>query len=183
MPHRSWTLLESHCLRQYKFIRIREDRYRFEPTGAEGDFVVCESPDWALVVAITVDRQMIFVHQYRHGIGQVTLEVPGGVIDPGESPEQAAARELQEETGYRAGQVRHLGRLMPNPALNTAHCHVVLAEECRLSGPQQPDPFERIDVELHPLEEVPEMIHSGRLSHALAIAAIARFGRVELPDM
>lgn len=180
MPHRSWTLLESRTVAQYKLIRLREDRYRFEPTQAEGDFVVCQSADWVLVIAITGGRDVVFVHQYRHGLRRVVLEIPGGVIDPGESPEEAAVRELREETGYAAGRVRYVGRLMPNPALNDAHCHVALAEDCRLAGEQSPDPFEQIEVELHPLDDVPEMIQSGRLSHALAVAAFARFGRVDL---
>jgi 8-oxo-dGTP pyrophosphatase MutT (NUDIX family) len=180
MPDRSWTLLGSRCVAQYKLVRVREDRYRFEPTRVEADFLVCESADWVLIVAITVEGQMVFVRQYRHGIGQVVIEVPGGVIDEGESPEEAAARELQEETGYRAGRVRSVGRLMPNAALNDAYCHVVLAEECRLAGKQNPDPLEAIDVVLHPVEKVPKLIRDGELVHALTIAAIARFGRVDL---
>lgn len=180
MPHRSWTLLGSRSVAQYKMIGVREDRYLFEPTQAEGDFVVCESADWVLVIAITGQGDVVFVKQFRHGLRGVVLEIPGGVIDPGESPEEAAVRELREETGYAAGRIRYVGRLMPNPALNDAHCHVVLAEDCGLAGAQSPDPFEEIEVVLHRLEAVPELIHSGRLSHALAIAAFARFGRVEL---
>jgi len=181
MPHRSWTLLASRYVAEYKLIRLREDRYRFGPAQAEGDFIVCESADWVLVIAITADGDVVFVRQYRHGLRQVVLELPGGVIDPGESPEEAAVRELQEETGYAAGSVRHLGRLMPNPALNDAHCHVVLAEGCWLGGGQDFDPFEQIEVVLHPLADVPELIQSGRLSHALAIAALACYGRISFP--
>ena len=180
MPDRSWTLLESRYVGQYKLIRLREDRYRFEPTQTEADFIVCESADWVLVIAITVDREVVLVRQYRHGIGSVVLEVPGGVIDPGESPESTAVRELREETGYEAARVRYLGRLIPNQALNTAHCHVVVAEDCRLAGAQNLDPLERIELVLRPLEEVPEMIRSGELSHAQIIAAFARFGRVDI---
>lgn len=175
MPDRSWTLLKSRYVGQYKYIRLREDRYRFEPSRAEADFVVCETPDWVVVVAVTVDRDVVFVRQYRHGVGSVVMEIPGGVVDPGESPEATAARELREETGYEASGVRYLARLMPNPALNNAACHVVLAEGCRPAGPQTPDPFEQIEVVLRPLDEVPEMVRRGELSHALAIAALACF--------
>lgn len=181
MLKRSWTLLASRTLAQFKFIRVRSDRYLFEPTQLEGDFVVCESPDWVLVVAVTIDRQVVLVRQYRHGIGDVVLEVPGGVVDPGESPESAAVRELREETGYAPGRVRYVGRLMPNPALNTAYCHVVLAEECRLAGSQNPDPLEQIEPVVRDLDDVPHMIGSGELPHALSIAAFARAGRVLLP--
>lgn len=171
MPHNSWTLLNSRNIADYEFVSIREDRYRFEPTGAEAPFVVCDSADWALVIATTADDDVVFVRQYRHGIQKVVLEIPGGVLDEGESPEQAAARELQEETGFAAGHVRLLGTMMPNPAINSAYCHVVLAEDCRQTGMPQLDPFEKIEVLLRPGEQVPEMIRSGEISHGLVIAA------------
>ncbi len=173
MPDRSWTLLRSRSIIQYEFVGIREDRYRFEPTGAEAPFVVCESADWVLVIPVTHDGQVVLIRQYRHGVQQVVLEVPGGVVDAGESPEAAAARELREETGFSAGRVQLLGTMMPNPAINSASCHVVLAEGCHRTAEPQLDPFEKIDVLLRPLAEVPEMIRCGELSHALVIAAFA----------
>jgi 8-oxo-dGTP pyrophosphatase MutT (NUDIX family) len=146
----------------YEFVSIREDRYRFEPTGAEAPFVVCDSAAWAFVIATTTDDDVILVRQYRHGIQKVVLEVPGGVVDEGESPEEAAARELQEETGFAAGSVRLLGTMMPNPAINSAYCHVVLAEGCRKASEPQLDPFEKIEVLLRPMAQIPEMIRTGK---------------------
>ncbi len=171
MPDKSWTRLESRIIADYDFLSIREDRYRFEPTGAEAPFVVCDSADWALVIATTTDDDIILVRQYRHGIQEVVLEVPGGVVDEGESPEEAAIRELQEETGFAAGSVRLLGKMMPNPAINSAYCHVVLAEDCRETGEPQLDPFEKIEVLLRPMSQVPEMVRTGEISHGLVIAA------------
>jgi 8-oxo-dGTP pyrophosphatase MutT (NUDIX family) len=164
----------------YKLIRLREDRYRFEPTQVEADFLVCDTADWVLVIPITREREVVFVRQYRHGIQRVVLEIPGGVCDPGESPEGAAARELREETGFEAGSSRYVGPLMPNAALNNARCHVVVAKDCRLAGAPAPDPLEQLDVVLRPLDDVPAMIRSGELSHALVIAAFACAGRVDL---
>ncbi|HUT90518.1 MAG TPA: NUDIX hydrolase [Thermoguttaceae bacterium] len=171
MPHKSWTLLGSRTVAEYKFVRIREDYYRFEPTGAEAPFVVCDSADWALVIALTEDRQIVLVRQYRHGVRQVVLEIPGGVVDAGESPEETALRELREETGFTAERVRLVGTMMPNAALNTASCHVVLAEGCRRTDRPNLDPFEKIEVLLRPVEAIPEMIRSGQIRHALVIAA------------
>ena len=171
MPDRSWTLLDSRYLANYKILRVREDRYRFEPSKAEAEFIVCDTPDWALVIPITVDRQVVFIRQYRHGVQQVVLEIPGGVMNANETAEAAAARELREETGFAAESVRSIGRLLPNPALNNARCHVCVAEGCQQVGEAEPDPLERIEIVLRPLDSVGEMIRSGELRHAQVIAA------------
>jgi ADP-ribose pyrophosphatase len=176
MPDRSWTLLSSRQLAEYKILRLREDRYRFEPTGAEADFVVCDSRDWGLVIPVTVDGQVVLVRQYRHGVRAVVLETPGGVLDAGETPEEGAARELREETGYEPDRIRVVGKMLPNPALNNAQVHVLLAEGCRRVGEPQPDPFELIEVVLRPLADVPAMIAAGEICHGLVIAAFALAG-------
>ena len=178
MPDQSWTLLSTRQVADYRILRLREDRYRFEPTQQEADFVVCDSRDWALVIPVTPDGQVVLIRQYRHGVRQVVLEIPGGVLDDGETPEASAARELREETGYAAESIRLVGKMFPNPALNNAYVHVLLAEGCRMAGEPQPDPFERIDVILRPLADIPSMIAAGEISHGLVIAAFALAGIV-----
>ncbi len=176
MPDQSWTLLSTRQIADYRILRLREDRCRFEPTQAEADFVVCDSRDWALVIPVTPDGQVVLVRQYRHGVRQVVLEIPGGVLDDGESPEASAARELREETGYAAESIRLVGKMFPNPAINNADVHVLLAERCRVAGNQSLDPFERIDVILRPLADIPAMIAAGEIRHGLVIAAFALAG-------
>lgn len=173
MPDRSWTRLHSRYVAEYKVTKVREDRYRFEPEQTEADFLVCESNDWVIILPVTVDGEVVFVRQFRHGVGHVVLEIPGGLIDAGESAEEAAERELREETGYEATSMRQVADLLPNPALNNAHCHVVLAEGCRPIQDQDLDPFELIEIVTYPLNDVPQLIRSGQFNHAQAIAAFA----------
>ena len=97
MPHRSWTLLGSHDVSDHRIFRLRHDLYRFEPSGQEQDFIVIDTVSWVNVVPVTADGKVVLIRQYRHGIQAVTLEIPGGMIDDGESPEAAAARELAKK--------------------------------------------------------------------------------------
>ncbi len=174
----NWTRLRSQPIREYRTLQIREDRYRFAPTNSkaddrEADFVVCDSADWALVIAITVAKQVVLVNQFRHGISEVILELPGGVMEAGETPIEAGLRELREETGYIAGDFAVLPPFLPNPAIHTAQCHVIIATGCRCESMAACDPFEGIEVELQPLSDIPKMIRRGELRHALTIAAFS----------
>ena len=176
MSHPSWTFLRSRAVSDHRIFSIRHDEYRFEPTGAEREFVVLECPDWVVVVPITEDGLVVLVRQYRHGIRKTEMEVPGGVVDEGESPEAAGVRELREETGYVPKKVALLGRVHPNPAIQGNWTYGYLAEGCRLEATVDPDPFEDIEVILVAREEIPDLIRRGEITNSMVVNVLAFAG-------
>lgn len=149
------------------------DAVRFEPPagGTPQTFYRIDVGDWINVVPLTADDEVLFVRQYRFGTESFTLEIPGGMCDPGESPREAALRELREETGYRAGELVDLGFVHPNPAIQTNRCHTFLARDLRAEGPPEPDGNEAFEQERVPLERVGRMIADREITHALVVAA------------
>ena len=168
-----WPRLESEELSDYRVFRVRRDRRRSPRTGESHDFYVLEMPEWINILAVTPEGGVVLIHQYRHGTARVSLEIPGGVIDPGDaSPAEAARRELLEETGYVAQQFIPLGKVSANPAIQTNECHTYLALGARPSGDQRLEAGEDIAVEVIDLDDIPALVDSGRIDHALVVAAL-----------
>ena len=178
--NRDWKILDRSILQKTRVFDLYSQRMRSPDGGYEDDFYYLQCPDWVVVVPVTPDRQVVLVKQFRHGINQQSLEIPGGIMsDPAENPAQAAARELQEETGYATDQIVDLGFIHPNPALQSNRCHFFLAKNVELASAQNLDPSEDIEVELHPLSKVPEMIESHQITHALCVAAFFRYSLMD----
>jgi ADP-ribose pyrophosphatase len=174
MTLRDWDELGEERLALYKVFDVVKARRRSPRTGLDIGFFLVRTPDWVNVVALTGRDELVLVRQYRHGTKRVSLEIPGGIIDPHErEPMQAAARELREETGYVAERIEPLGVMTPNPALFTNRCHTFLATGCRLAGQLQQDPGEDLEVVLVPKAELDELLRRGEIDHALVLAAFA----------
>jgi len=166
-----WKCIRSRTNQSYRVFSIRTDTTLSPRTGAEHEFYVIESGDWVNIIPITADQQVVMIQQYRHGSKQITLEIPGGLVDPGDTPESAASRELLEETGYRAEEWKKIGVVNPNPAIFSNRCHTFLAWNLMKVGSPTLDQTEDIDVVLLPLADIPGLIRKGVIDHALVIAA------------
>jgi len=136
--------------------------------------LVLESVDWVNVVAITREGLCVMVEQYRFGTSRVTIETPGGMVDPGETAFDAGRRELLEETGYGGGEWTYLGAVEPNPAVHNHLCHHWLARDVELLQPPDPGLGEALSVVLATEAELGVAMRSGRLRHVLALSALSR---------
>ena len=150
---------------------------RLEYPELPRDVFVFSCPDWCNVVAETTAGEIVFVWQYRFGTDAVSLEIPGGVIDPGESPEAAAVRELREETGYEAASFELLTVVEPNPALQGNRCFTYLARGAHLVGPTAFDELEDLELALVDKAKVAPLLDSGQVTHSLVIGALETYLR------
>ncbi|MGA2332608.1 MAG: NUDIX hydrolase [Syntrophales bacterium] len=178
-----WTIISSHVDKSYRVFNLRHDRARSPRTSETHDFYVLESPSWVNIIPLTPMKEVVLIRQYRFGIRDMTLEIPGGLMEPSDSPEEAARRELREETGYREETLIPLGTVHPNPAIQNNLCYTFLAENVFPVGQLIQDEREDIEVVLQPLSEIPRLIREGAISHALVIAAFYRFYMEYRPDM
>ena len=151
--------------------QIRQDEYWLDHLAQSHAFYVIEPTNWINIIAITQTNQVVLIEQFRYGTAQLTLEIPGGMIDPGEDPLTAAQRELKEETGYEALEWALIGVNTPNPAIQHNHCYTFLATNAQLTDNQKLDHTEVIEVKLLPIKEIPHLIASQQIDHALVITA------------
>jgi 8-oxo-dGTP pyrophosphatase MutT (NUDIX family) len=167
MPIKPWKVLESKYFRP----RFRIDKCEL-PNGNLLDATILEFRSWANVLALTKNNEVVVVRQYRHGICEVLSEFPGGVVEDGEDPVQGVKRELLEETGYTASTFIEVGKLYPNPALQTNAMYCFLALDAEKVAEQNLDAGEDIEVQLVPLNELIEMARRGEFPHALETAVM-----------
>lgn len=155
----------------YEVFRVRRLSVRSPRTGGVFDFHVIDRPRCVQMIALTGDGDVIMVEQFRYGSRSVELEFPAGVVDEGEDPAQTALRELEEETGYRAGRHALIGEILADAALHTNAVTIIAAFDCTASGQADQDESEDVRVRLIPRAEVARLIARGEIRHGLAVAA------------
>jgi len=171
----TWKRISSEQIADARVFKVRKDFCERESDGLEATFFVAENPDWVNVVALTESGNVILIEQFRHGTEEIVLEIPGGMVDEGESHSISAARELLEETGFEPREMIPLGRSRPNPALQNNWIYHYLALDCEIKTETNLDKHESIIVKLVPLKEISKLIADGEITHSLVIAAFGLF--------
>lgn len=167
-----WETLSSEYLVQAPWAVLRKDVCRMPNGHIVPEYYVLEYPDWVNMVALTAENEFVLVKQYRHGVKQDVLEVPGGVIDPGEDALSAAKRELLEETGYRFDTIEEISTLFPNPATANNRTYTYLLTGGVKVQEQALDEQEEIDVILASPDELKQLLFDNRFGQALHTAAL-----------
>jgi ADP-ribose pyrophosphatase len=177
-----WVKLNSREIFRSKYIRFRSDQFALPDKRVMPNYYILDFPDWVNIVAVTRDKKILLIEQFRPPVNAVTLEIPGGTLDPheGEDHEAAARRELEEETGYKAGSMKLLGGHQPNPAFQSNRLWTYLALDCEKVGTgQKLDEFEDIDVKEVSIEDAIQLSRDGSISHSLVIVAF----HLALPEL
>lgn len=175
-----WRVVQSEKLFSAPWLNVRKDVCELPDGRKHSDYYILEYPDWATAFALTEDNQVVMVRQYRHGLGVISTELPGGVIDTGETPQEAISRELREETGYAFDTIEELGKVSPNPATSTNYMHMFLARGGKKVTEQKLDATEDVEVLVYSIEDFKQLLRENRIIQSLhtttAFYALERLG-------
>ncbi|MCB0414026.1 MAG: NUDIX hydrolase [Bdellovibrionales bacterium] len=169
-----WKVIESETMYKYGYFSIRKDKCELPDGRVMPSYLTIEFGPWVHAVAVTDDGNMILVDQYRHSAKDSFLEIPGGAADKEEldDPKSAAQRELLEETGYQGDELIFLGSHYPNPALQSNQIYTYLSLNCKKVSNPKLDPYEDLSLVLMPVQEIYDLLDSGKLRHSLMIPSL-----------
>jgi ADP-ribose pyrophosphatase len=174
MPDLIWDPVPeaAHTIEANWLFALRRERFRSRKTGKQHDYFVVELADCVNVIAVTPRRELVMVRQFRAGSRTVSLETPGGLLDPGEDPAAAGARELKEETGYQGDPPRVVATVWSNPSILSSRATTIVISNAVPASEPALDPSEELSIELVPLERVNELIRVGSIDHSLVVAGL-----------
>ena len=171
----TWKRVESKQIADCRVFRVREDFCERETDGKKATFFVIENPDWVNVIALTREQEIILIEQFRQGAEEITLEIPGGIVDENEAPETAARRELTEETGFSTDNFVFLGKSQPNPALQNNMIYHFLALDCEKTTETSFDEHESIATRFVPISEIENLVRKEILKHSHVLACLYKY--------
>lgn len=174
-PPKRWKRLGARTVAHTRIFDVLSVDFHHPARPQPQDFFVIQPPDWVNVVALTPERHLVLVRQFRYGIDDFSVEIPGGVMEAGEDALTTAVRELREETGYVGTSARLLGSVHPNPAIQTNRCHLVMVENARPEAGLDWDPDEEFEIMTRPVDEVYQLAYAGGITHALVLDALLLF--------
>jgi 8-oxo-dGTP pyrophosphatase MutT (NUDIX family) len=175
MKAEPWTVLSSEQLLDCRIFSVERTLSQSPLDASVHEFFRLQSADFAQIVPVTERNEVVMVRQFRHGSGELSLEIPAGLVDEGETPAEAAARECLEETGYAVDGVQPFGVLRPNPALFVNYLHAFVAYGARQVAEIAQTATEHTEVELIPVDRITDLLLQGVIDHALDTAILWRF--------
>ena len=167
-----WERLGSEMLLANRYFSLRSDRLRLPDGAIKDPYFVLERSDAAIIVPITESNEVVLVRQYRPPLEMMELGPPAGLVEEGERPEEAARRELAEETGYTGGEWEPLGSLASSPSLKDNWAYLFLARGVEETVAPDPDEHELVEVVKVPLEDLRDLVHSGKIVSSSGVAAV-----------
>ena len=178
---KEWNVLESEYVVDRPWLRARRDCVQL-PTGVVyPEYYVLEYPDWVNVIAITPEGRFVMVEQYRHGLGRVQTEICAGAVEPGETPLQAARRELAEETGFTGGDWELWTTISGNPSTTNNHTHCFIARGVKQTQGQHLDRTEDISVKILSQMEVVALLMNDEIKQSLMAAPLWKYFALKHP--
>ena len=175
MAIKKWTITNQKVLVKTPIFSLFQHKGQSpDDENKKGQFFHFKVPGWVNVIALTKDKKVVLVEQFRHGNHKISLEIPGGIIDPGEDPLGAGIRELKEEAGGIGSSAEVIGMVDANPAIQDNSCWTVLIQDVELVE-QELDDLEEIEIHLVDLDKIPEMIRAQKITHSLVVVAFHHY--------
>lgn len=167
-----WDVSPDRVILKTPVVTINAGPVRCKRSGKQKEFYLLDFPDWVNIIALTPEREMVLIRQFRYGSNRLEIEIPGGMINDLEHPVEAGCRELLEETGYAGSNARVIGKVCPNPAIQRNYCHTVLVEDVVQVAEPNLDDMEDIECFLQHEEDVHNLVTTGAIDHGLVLNAL-----------